>query len=502
VRPAGPAGPLPAGVGARARGLTPRRGLWAVGALEVLLSGLFFALGVRPDKSIFDLTGSWQVLDRYYLQHDLFSSLYHLHVQPPLFNLLVGGYIALPKGSVEVAMVLVNGLLGLVLVGSTYLLALELGLSVRLAVMLGAVVALSPSVVLYQAWEFYTFPTAALLAFTACCGARFFATRRLLAGIGLFAGASAVVLLNSTFQWPWLVALALVALVAMGRGARRVVLLAALPLVVVFGWYLKDALVFGTYSTSSMLGMNLAKTTLLTAPPGTVQALVTEGRLSPIALQTPFQSARAYEPAFARPTTNSDKLLREVNKRDRAGPNLDNAAEIAVSNAYLRADLAFIGARPGSYLASIGKGIALWFVPSEQYSFLEPNAQQIPGYVSTIDRFVLLQPTPWSGSGYTPVAPDAAQLSYGAILIDGLALFGLPVLVWSRRRPLPWRAALALIWVTVAYTFVLTSLVEYGENNRFRFDLGPLPLVGAAAVACAVFTWGRRRREGDSLSGA
>jgi hypothetical protein len=100
------------------------------------------------------------------------------------------------------------------------------------------------------------------------------------------------------------------------------------------------------------------------------------------------------------------------------------------------------------------------------------------------------------------VAPDAAQLSYGAILIDGLALFGLPVLVWSRRRPLPWRAALALIWVTVAYTFVLTSLVEYGENNRFRFDLGPLPLVGAAAVACAVFTWGRRRREGDSLSGA
>jgi hypothetical protein len=40
--------------------------------------------------------------------------------------------------------------------------------------------------------------------------------------------------------------------------------------------------------------------------------------------------------------------------------------------------------------------------------------------------------------------------------------------------------------MSTAYVLALTTLVEYGENERFRYDLGPLPLIAAVAVVVAL----------------
>ncbi|HVB06943.1 MAG TPA: hypothetical protein VNF07_11920 [Acidimicrobiales bacterium] len=469
--------------------------MWVVAAVETAASALFFALGVRPNRSLYALTGPWQVLDRFYLQHHLWQSLFDLHVQPPLYNLLVGGYIAVGSGGAEFAMLAVNLLLGLVLVCSTYLLLVELEVPVAPSAALAAAVALAPSTLLYESWEFYTFPTAALLSLACYCGVRALGRGGLRPALGCAAAASGVVLLNSTFQWPWLVVL-LAPLAVKLRRSPRLVALALSPLLVVGALYVKDAVVFGSDSTSSMLGMNLSKTALLTAPPGLVSSLVSEHKLSPIALQPPFQPVSVYEPQFVAPTTRRAPVLREVLKRDRVGPNLNNAAIVPISSVYLRADLTFIAGHPLDYLASITRGVRLWLVPSEEYVFLDPNESRIAPYVDFVDRYLLLQPTRWNGTGYTPPTPGAGQLSYGALLADGLSLLGLPLLAWrSRERARRW--ALFLIWVTIAYAFVLTSLVEYGENNRFRFDLGSLPLVGAVVVLAELLRRRAVRRAGE-----
>jgi hypothetical protein len=44
------------------------------------------------------------------------------------------------------------------------------------------------------------------------------------------------------------------------------------------------------------------------------------------------------------------------------------------------------------------------------------------------------------------------------------------------------------------YGFLTTSLIDLGENPRFGFELGPLPLVAAVAVVASVAPMLRRRR--------
>jgi hypothetical protein len=45
---------------------------------------------------------------------------------------------------------------------------------------------------------------------------------------------------------------------------------------------------------------------------------------------------------------------------------------------------------------------------------------------------------------------------------------------------------MAVMWWTTFYAFVATSLLEIGENERFRFELGPIPLVLATVIVTAV----------------
>ena len=77
----------------------------------------------------------------------------------------------------------------------------------------------------------------------------------------------------------------------------------------------------------------------------------------------------------------------------------------------------------------------------------------------------------------------------------------LPIVAWRRRRRDPRRAAGALwIWVLCASVFVTTTLLEAAENNRFRFELGGLPLV--AATVAVVWLVDRSGLGGGLLGGA
>jgi len=61
-----------------------------------------------------------------------------------------------------------------------------------------------------------------------------------------------------------------------------------------------------------------------------------------------------------------------------------------------------------------------------------------------------------------------------------------------------------VLWWTTAYALAASSLLEIGENERFRSELGPVPTVLAVVVATAVVraVWSRRERteRGDTSS--
>jgi hypothetical protein len=197
--------------------------------------------GVRYDDSVLKgtpLTDMWQLLDVQLLRHHLVTSVWHLNSQPPLFNLYAGFLLKLPGGSRSTVEVACSLALGLAIVLFAYLLLVELRVPrvAALVVTLVGVVA-SPAYLLYENWLNYSYPTAALLTFGAWCLVRFLRTRQARYGVGFFGAFAAVVLLDSTYQFEWLLVAAVPVVIVLHRRWRTVVTVAAVPVLLVAGWY-------------------------------------------------------------------------------------------------------------------------------------------------------------------------------------------------------------------------------------------------------------------------
>lgn len=390
------------------------------------------------------------------------------------------------------------------MVVATYFLLVDLGIRRWLALAVGLGLVADPAAVLYERWLSWSYPTAALLV-VGFLGLVRLARTASARWAGLSAGCfSAVVLLDTTFQWPWLVAAA-AGIGYAGRSRIRPVGRASLiPLLVVAGWCVKDAVQFGTLGTSSWLGMNLDQSTLAHAPAADVAELIREGRLDPLASVPPFQPVATYEPRFVTADPTGVAALDETVSEHRV-PNYNNLAYLSLSHRYLADDLAYIRARPGRYLTDLTVSAELWAIPGDQFAWLSGNYSRLAGYARIYDGVVLLQP---ELAGYKASLaaqshtshPPPAKLSWTAVAITLVDLLVAPVALYRRRRDRVWLATGAVLWATVAYSFVVTSATELAENMRFHFELGTLPIVLAVATVGVLVSRRRsdRRRAGQS----
>lgn len=471
----------------------------------------FAALGIRFDISALSgkvATDQWQLLDVSLLRHDLLQSIWYLHGQPPLYNLFCGLVLHLPQALEQPVCTACFCLLGLALVLACYLLLVELSVPPWAAMLVCLLLVASPEYVLYENWLFYAYPTAAVLVMTTLCFVRYLRTGRRAWGFPFFAGASAVVLLNSTFQMVWLVAVGALALVVLRRRWRGVLAVALVPVLLVTVWYVKNATMFGTLTTSSWLGMNLARPTLVRAPRAQLLGLVRSGRLSPLAEVLPFSAVASYVPRFEDVRRTGVPVLDEATKADGA-TNFDAAVFVPIADAYLHDDLVYVETEPGTYLRDTTVSARIWLVAPDQYSALAPNRERIAAYADAFDRAVAWQPTDDPTVSFTAMltgAPPApSQLSFAALATLGLTAGVVPLVAWRRRKGDPAAAAtLLFLWCTVGYGVAVTTFVEVGENSRFQFELGPLPIVGAAVVLtslCRTLAGRRRHRAPVATAG-
>ena len=488
-----------------------RRGLDARPALPVVVLVVAYALsraaawiaGVRYDDSVLrgtPLTDMWQLLDVRLLRDDLVTSVWHLTSQPPLFNLYAGFLLHLPgwlRGPVELAAAVA---LGLAMVLCAYGLLVELAVprGAALGVTLVCVVA-SPAYLLYEHWLNYAYPTAAFGTIGAWCLVRYLRTGRARFGVGYFTAAAAVVLLSSSYQIEWLAVAAAVVVVARRRAWRQVVAVAAVPVLVVGAWYVKDYAQVRTTTTSSWLGMNLARSVLFRAPAGQVAELQRQGRLDALASIPPFAGPHVYSPRFVQARPSPVAAVGALTKADGA-TNFNNPLYAAIAKRYLADDLVWIRAHPRAYADDVAGSVAVWLVATDQNFTNSVDWPAMRNYAWLYDKVVEWQPVQDPAPGFVVFARGwhrPAWLSVQAILVTLLALVGGPILAWRRRRSDPALAAtVVVLWWTTAYAMATSTLIEIGENERFRSELGPLPLVLAVVVVTAAIQWAWQRRRG------
>lgn len=478
-----------------------RRPLAALTVAFAISRLVAYLAGVRFDDSVLrgtPLTDMWQLLDVRLLRSDLLNSVWHLDSQPPLFNLYAGFLLHLPSGVRRPTEVAVALLLGMVLTWCTYLLQIELGVP-SLAALLVTVVGIvaSPAYLLYENWLNYAYPTAVLATVAAWCLIRFLRSPQIRFGLGWAGCMAAIVLLSSSYQVEWMAVATIPVIVVLRHQWRLAVAILIGPLLVVLAWYVKDAAQVGTVTTSDWLGMNLARSVLYRAPADQVAALQRQGHLDALASVPPFAGPHVYSPRYVAITPSTIAAVGALTKADGA-TNFNNPLYASVATRYLHDDLVWIQAHPRAYVDDVAGSGAVWLVATDQNFTNSVNWPAVRGYAWLYDKSVEWQPVQNPAPGFVVFSRGwhrPAWLSIQAIAVYLLALGVIPLLAWRRRRRDPaWSATLAVLWWTSLYALATSTLFEIGENERFRSELGPIPLILAVVVVTESVRWVRSRR--------
>jgi hypothetical protein len=476
------------------------------------LAGLFVVsrIAYRLAGVAFDTRSTWRTwifLDGRVLEGDLFGSIAHLHSQPPLFNLFYGLVLRLPDSLQKPVYALTFLTLGALLTYSLYALATGLGVSRNVAFGATALFVVGPTVVVYENWFHYAYPVAVLLCASGLFLLLFLRTGLRRYAIAFFVALAVVLLTRSSYHLVFLIAVAVLVAWVSPLRARQVLVIAALPVLVVALWYGKNLVMFDTFSSSSWLGMNLARTVYLSEGPDEMTRLRAHDEIDPILGVKPFSGPSRYDPEFVHPEPTGVAALDRAKRSQNGGVNFNHRVYPEVSDLYFDAVLDYWQDHPGALARSSELGLRFELLPASQYYWLADSTEKIGGLQRLYDRWVMWQPDAYKADGFlgytlpgpgraragdVPV-PAAGNFSVMVLLVYGFALIGGPFLAWSGWKAPDRRGVVVLyLWLLLAYGVVANTFSDVGENNRFRFETDPVALVLALVVLAGAWHLIRR----------
>lgn len=453
------------------------RGLFVVVIIAFIASRvLYYDLGVRFDSVL--LYYGMQILDVSLLRERLLESIIYLHSQPPVFNVLLGAVLKAFPNSYETAFHALFMGFGLGMGLSILALSRTVGLADPLALVLTLIFVIHPTTVLYENFLLYTYPAASLLCVTALLFSVWIRKGDRMPGITFCSSMALVILTRSVFQVPWLMAACALARATGVFRWRAVAIAAFLPLVIVGLWQAKSYYLFGAFTTSTWLGLNLTRNTVQRLTPYEMEVLMSAGRLSPLAPIRALSGYDRYEGKMPTPPITGVPVLDQKEKSwPSLGPNYNYIGYIEVSSMRLWDAMHVIASHPARFASHVLDAVAVW---------LKPAFGGLAGTRNTVPLSFLLPPfVTESKSGLQPEIPwGFAILGYAVAFLYGTAV---TIRLLRGSSTMVADATIAFMWLTLTYAAIVVNLTDIWENNRIRFMTDPLMwiVVGAALNALA-----------------
>jgi hypothetical protein len=450
----------------------------------------YYAAGARFDDH--DLARFWHFVSPELLKTRLLESVFYLHFQPPLFNLYLGVVLKLFGGAATLAFAISYAALGLGFAWALLWLMRAQGARLELALAFTALVIVSPAFLLFESYLFYTYPVVIWVTLAAASLHAAARTGHVRWWSAFFALLALIVLTRALFHPLWMLVIAL-GLLWLRRGdRRRIVLAAAVPLLLVGLVCAKNWVVFGEPGTSSWFGMGMARMSVRDLQPSLRARWIREGKLSPLAAVRPPGTLAQYERYMALPAPTGIPVL-DQRQKPSGDINLHHLAYVEISRRLGRDAIYVIRRRPQLYFASVAGALRRFLSPAADWHPLERNRVAIAGYVS---------------------AYDSAVHFAGPLGRSGLMLYLLPLMsAWAALRS--WIAlrrdrhhVVGLVFGFMAFNIVYVSvtgcLLEPRENMRFRLLVEPFLWLLLATVASELVQTlvghGSRWRESRTLS--
>ena len=484
----------------RMDGWRARPGLALVGVF-VAVRLLVLAMGQRFDAD--NLTSWMQIADVALLRDDLWRTLWYLHSQPPLFNLMVG--LSLRAGP-EAFPWLIAGIYAAMTLGgilAVHALLRDLTGRPHLALIVGMWLCVSPAVLLFSQKLYYDGLVPWLLCM-ALWGLHAGLSRRsagwLVFGFTMLATTT---LLRSMIHPILFVAILAIVLVAASGMRGRVIAAALFPGAAIVAVMVKNLLLFGSATLCSWAPLNLDHTTVDRLPLAIREAMIREGKLSRFAVVDGFSPPTVYLKMLPPiPPTGEPSL--DALRKSTGEDNWNHILYTRIGRERAGDALAGLMANPVGFLRVLGTSLYHFNRPPSEFKGLERNRAVIAAWERFGNAVVGLQPAAWFGGTADPNRPQAPLLQVSGTEVVVLLLFmafgaEACVRLFSRLRagasPDPFLATEAMILLLGGWVIAVSSSFDVWENNRARFDIGPVLLIGALMFATRLvdrrLAWGR-----------
>ncbi|MBN2209157.1 MAG: hypothetical protein JW759_07665 [Candidatus Coatesbacteria bacterium] len=460
----------------------PDRMPWLLAGTYVLVQVLIYSLGVRFDDV--SLCDGAHNLDVELLRHNLLQSLFYLHSQPPLFNLFLGTVLKLFPLHFKLVFHCCYLICGLVLYFSLFYVQLRLGVGRWLAFSLSTLFVLSPPTIARQNEMLYTFPLTALLIASALLLHEFLAKQKTWLAFCFFFSLFLILGIRTLFHIFYFVIIAVMLMIFCRPNWRKVVLAALIPFLLILSIYSKNLIVFGTFSASSLLGMNVLDLITSNLSVEDRRQMVADGKVSELVLVDRFLALDQY-PAKYRDVGGKTGIpaLDEATKST-GRPNYNHLAYPKLSQQYLKDFLTLLKERPWAYVKGVEHACLLYIMPGiitmpfgshrKETAFLESIYDTC--FYGRLDVDL----------GLDHVSPFSLMPGYRFYVF---LLFGFPILIayglvlslrtQAKSVPLNRQQRIVVLYLcfNIIWVAVVGNLLELGDNNRFRFMTDPFYIV-------------------------
>lgn len=439
---------------------------------------ILYAAGIEFDNQYVE--GIWAYLDIVVLKENLWESVLYLHSQPPLFNLILGSLALLFPENYNAFSHALFVILSYFFMLSLYFTTRELGFSEKISLIVTCLFILNPATMLYENFFIYTLPTAALLCIAAAFLTRAVKKRSILAACIYVWLCTVILFLRSTFQIQWYFIMVLLPVFIFPKEQRKKLVLSCLaPIALVILLYGKNYFIFGQTTTSSWLGMNLAKFTLSQFSSEEIKDLVEKEKISKLTLVGPFHPLADYKKygwGELRQNTGVLVLDNEVKSGDLHAANLNHAAYIEISNQFKHDAITLIKLYPERWMQGFFSANGIYFYPPSNYFALYTNRNNLimKNFELYYNKIIYGQiiPYPWEKNFSLQDARDF-RMQYVGILFVFLQLVSVIYAAYYcymswRKRDVEWVVWVFLL-VNTLYVMTISNAVEAGENNRYRF---------------------------------
>jgi hypothetical protein len=389
----------------------------------------------------------WQTIDVHLLREHFAESIFFMHTQPPLYNILVGAVVkTFPEQYYFIFQVLNMSLTWATAILIYYTLC-RLGVNKVMNLLVGIFFMISPAVILYENLNSYTIFTVfliSLLTYFLTC----YLTESTLGSLsGVSSTALALVLTRSSFHLIWF---AVLLILIWRRRDRRTMIISIVCFCIATGWYLKNFYLYGSFNASSWLGMSLARV---------VPTFTQIGKIGPFKALTEYDSS-----GLAQNPYPNVALLTQAKKLGTGYTNFNHYRYVSISSQFQKEVFASIATHPGPYLWGVGQSFVIYFNPATHAPFVNKNYVKLGAY----SRWLSLNfadPGFYTRGSYSITGALPAFLLYISVL-------GLIVVNWrsgffNHREK---RLVVILLFI-LAYGMLVGNLIESGENNRFRFEI-------------------------------